>query len=174
MKFDPLVQYTEMARDSVTIVLKGSDGRFYVSSVDEPDRWTSSHHALSGAMESLSFTKEFWQSKMKPELRDSPRTARVDGVHYYIGDSNANTRAFRGFGGALFLVEFNDGRRVQTTNMWCQGTIPKALRTELPDNARFHATPYAMTGEQIDQWLAEGSIPHLNAERDENNLPPAR
>lgn len=168
MKFDPLVRYTEFARDGITIVLKGSDGRFYVSTVDQPDHWTQSTSSLAGAMEAFQFVKEFWGEKMKPELRDSPRTARIDGVHYHIGD---DSQRFRGFGGTQFLIEFNDGRRVRTTNLWCQGTIPKALRTELPDNAVFVAH---IADSLTQQWLDEGSIPHLNAERDENNLPPAR
>lgn len=58
----------------------------------------------------------------------------IDGTHYVIESENDN---FRGFGGARFQIEFNDGTKVITTNLWCQGEPKGYWRTQFPDNARF-------------------------------------
>lgn len=81
------------------------------------------------------FTCQFWTEKMVPHFRDSPMTARIGGRHYRIGPERAG--GFRGFGGARFIIQFHDGRKVVTTNLWSQGEIPEAYREQLPDNATF-------------------------------------
>jgi hypothetical protein len=136
MKFDPLVTYTDMVRNELTVIYRGSDGRYYVEDVDRPGEWNMSCHSFTEAMLSLNHALEFWQEKMGPRIFDNPRTARIDGVHYMVGDEKAGP-FMRGFGGSKFHITFNDGRQVTTTNLWCQGDIPKALRDKLPDNAVF-------------------------------------
>lgn len=69
------------------------------------------------------------------EKEDRSDCVVVDGVHYTIG--NERDSAMRGCGGARFKIKFNDGREVESTNLWCQGNIPPHLRDRLPDNARF-------------------------------------
>jgi hypothetical protein len=137
MRFDPLVRYTEMVRDDLSIVYKGDDGRFYVANADTPDQWDMSTTDFASAMGSLHHTREFWAEKRDPDIRDSLRTVRVNGTHFRIGPEDKDARGMRGFGGAKFIIMFHDGRRVVSTNLWCQGTIPKPLRGELPDNAEF-------------------------------------
>ncbi|MEV0149746.1 MULTISPECIES: hypothetical protein [unclassified Nonomuraea] len=63
-------------------------------------------------------------------------TARVvvDGEHYTIG---GDTGGFRGFGGRRFGIEWFDGRKATTRNLWHQGTVPAEWRHRYPDNARF-------------------------------------
>ena len=46
-------------------------------------------------------------------------------------------RGFLGFGGQRFDIEFLDGRRMTSTNLWCNGHIPERFKSRLPDNARF-------------------------------------
>lgn len=58
----------------------------------------------------------------------------VDGEHYTIG---GDTGAFRGFGGHRFDIEWFDGRKATTRNLWHQGTVPAEWRHRYPDNARF-------------------------------------
>jgi hypothetical protein len=41
----------------------------------------------------------------------------------------------RGYGGAKWRVQFLDGREVETSNLWHQGTVPEQYRRYLPDNA---------------------------------------
>lgn len=62
----------------------------------------------------------------------------VDGWHYIIApDAQRGFRGSIGHGGAEFIVEFHDGRRVITHNLWSQGHIPAHFRDRLPDNAVF-------------------------------------
>lgn len=60
----------------------------------------------------------------------------IDGTHYVICDEDSKS-SFRGFGGAKFQIEFNDGTRVVTTNLWCQGEPKGFWKQHFPDNARF-------------------------------------
>jgi hypothetical protein len=77
----------------------------------------------------------FWWEKI--QIKNDPRTARINGTHYLIGREEDK---FKGFGGQTFYIQFFDGRLVKTTNLWCQGEIPEVMRMVLPDNARFVAT----------------------------------
>jgi hypothetical protein len=80
------------------------------------------------------FTDMFWKDKI--EIKDDPRTVRINGQHFYIGkeDKKGNPE-WRGFAGKLFIIKFNDRRIVKTTNLWYNGTIPEKFRKELQDNA---------------------------------------
>lgn len=80
--------------------------------------------------------QDFWLDKL--EIKDDQKTARIDGVHYRVGPENAPYGEwFRGFSGRKFIIKFHDGRKVVTTNLWCQGHIPMKMREQLPDNAEF-------------------------------------
>ena len=65
-------------------------------------------------------------------------TVVVNGKRYTIGKEDPNL-LFKGFGGARFDIEFFDGRKIVSHNLWCQGDIPEEFRSypELQDNARF-------------------------------------
>jgi len=43
----------------------------------------------------------------------------------------------RGFGGAMWTIQFKDGREVQTNNLWCQSAIPEHFWDMFEVNARF-------------------------------------
>lgn len=77
---------------------------------------------------------DFWKSKV--EIKDNPNVARINGVHYFIGDEKG-TNSFRGFDGEKFRIKFHDGREVTTTNLWYNGKIPEEYMKELLDNAVF-------------------------------------
>ena len=79
------------------------------------------------------YEKHFWLNKIKH--KNDLNIARINGVHYYIGEEN--TYGMRGFDGAMFIIKFFDGRIVHTTNLWTQGKIPDEYIKELPDNAEF-------------------------------------
>lgn len=76
----------------------------------------------------------FWM--VYEESQDNPRHAIIDGMHYMVGAEEAS-RDFRGFAGRKFIVNFFDGRVVETTNLWHQGTILPWFRDRMPDNAEF-------------------------------------
>ena len=82
----------------------------------------------------ICFDCYFWEEKLL--IKDNPEVARINGSHYIIAPDNPNSY-FKGFGGAKFIIQFNDGRLVTTHNLWWQGTIPKHFKKLLPDNAIF-------------------------------------
>jgi hypothetical protein len=55
------------------------------------------------------------------------------GTHYAAGGETNEPARWRGFGGRRFLIRFNDGRELTTTNLWCQGRIPEGLIAKYPD-----------------------------------------
>jgi hypothetical protein len=76
---------------------------------------------------------DFWLNEV-----DHKNSVRIDGSHFQIGpDYPKGYRGSLGFGGREFHIEFNDGRRVVTHNLWSQGEIPDRFRDILPDNAKF-------------------------------------
>jgi hypothetical protein len=80
----------------------------------------------------------FWtgEGAALPGSVAEPRRVVVDGKHYVIGSGGNG-----GFGGRRFDIEFFDGRRVTTHDLWSQGTIPPKHRKRYPDNARFAPQP---------------------------------
>jgi hypothetical protein len=80
------------------------------------------------------FDCSFWLEKITMPEEDENRRVIVAGQHYMVG---ANTSGPRGFGGSKYTIHFNDGRTVETCNLWYQGEIPEKFRAWLPDNARF-------------------------------------
>jgi len=79
----------------------------------------------------------------------------IDGEHYMLGD---NTAGMKGFGGRRFDIEFFDGRRVTTTDLWFQGVIPPKWRERFPDNARFVQPEIdAVPREQLAQIILDAA-----------------
>lgn len=98
------------------------------------------HFTNSGTLEShkMCFNCNFWREQLvrDKELIGQHKTCMIDGTHYIICDENSKS-AFKGFGGAKFQIEFNDGTRVVTTNLWCQGEPTAYWKDKFPNNARF-------------------------------------
>jgi hypothetical protein len=90
----------------------------------------------------LCFSCWFWTEKIKD--KNKPQTVIAKGEMYWIGNEQY-TGSFRGFDGRKFIIEFNDGDIVTTTNLWFNGKIPERFREELKDNAKFinEENPYA-------------------------------
>lgn len=84
----------------------------------------------------LCFTCYFWLEKLEWHKAGDPNAVVVDGTHYHIGPETTSGM-FKGFGGRRFEIEFFNGRKVTTTNLWCQVDIPESWRERLPNNARF-------------------------------------
>lgn len=82
-------------------------------------------------------TCNYWRERLEDDKKYPPHTAcMIDGTHYVIGPEDDSSH-FRGFSGARFQIEFNDGTKVVTTNLWCQGEPRGYWREQFPDNARF-------------------------------------
>jgi hypothetical protein len=83
----------------------------------------------------LCFSCNFWCIRCLGV--ESLKSVRVNGLHYWIGNTCGGDKKFRGFGGRRFVIRFMGGREVTTTNLWHQGEIPEHFRERLPDNATF-------------------------------------
>lgn len=79
---------------------------------------------------------EFWERLLENDLKRSQQVAIIDGHHYVIEPEDDKSGS-RGFGGDKFVIHFNDGREVVTTNLWCQGEIPENYKDKFPNNANF-------------------------------------
>ena len=80
------------------------------------------------------FECSLWRKRLP--LVGNPDVAIIDGTLYTIGDEN-DPSPFRGFGGDKFVINFKDGRKVITTNLWCGGNISEYWKSQFPDNADF-------------------------------------
>lgn len=86
--------------------------------------------------------------ELKEKYSGHPKQVIVDSTHYFIGtepdpQSLSGTiynphGNFLGFAGRRFDIEFFDGRKVTSHNLWCQGDIVSWLRPQMPDNAKFN------------------------------------
>jgi hypothetical protein len=83
---------------------------------------------VNGECSNECFTKGFWQET----LNDT--AIIINGKCYHVGDED-DTSCFRGFGGARYKIQMNDGRIIETTNLWTNGIIPEEFAR--PDNAKF-------------------------------------
>jgi len=85
----------------------------------------------------LCFKCWFWIGHIREVY--SSMSVRVGGQHYRLSNPVMADpeRAGLGHGGAKFLIEFEDGRVVETNNLWHQGEIPERFSDRLPTNAKF-------------------------------------
>lgn len=85
------------------------------------------------------FTCDFWMEKIRWRTEKRSDCFVINGVHYKVGEElSPSVIALRGFGGSRFVIIANDdGRRIETRNLWCQGKVPDRFRDVLTDNATF-------------------------------------
>ena len=81
------------------------------------------------------FEKYYWAERLRN--KDSERQVVIEGRMYQIGNEDEPLGCFRGFDGAKFYIDFNDGRKIVTTNLWCNGDIPEEYKKGFPDNAKW-------------------------------------
>lgn len=80
--------------------------------------------------------EEYWEPKINdPSLLE--KRVIIEGVHYTLGKNGNKPGPHNGFGGRKFDIEFFDGRRVSTYDLWYQGVIPPIFQDRLPDNAKW-------------------------------------
>jgi hypothetical protein len=78
----------------------------------------------------LCFGCAFWELRAE---KGCPTV--IDGCTYTPGTRTSGE--FRGCGGRRFDIEYFDGRRVTTFDLWVGGVIPERWRNRIPDTARF-------------------------------------
>lgn len=81
----------------------------------------------------LCFIDDFWAEAHADYL--AGKRLVVDGQSYTIGPERAPSP--KGHGGRRFRIQYPDGRVVESTNLWSQGTIPERRRGRLADTATF-------------------------------------
>ena len=86
----------------------------------------------------LCFHCAFWTERVALD-QNNPDAVVAAGKHYIIGPEQPSYQGGRGFGGSHFRIFFQDGRVVDSTNLWMQGTIPESFRALMPDNARLES-----------------------------------
>lgn len=76
----------------------------------------------------------------------------VNGTHYHTESEDSN---WKGFGGRKWVIEFLDGEKVVTTNLFMDGTVKNGE----PDTARFlddegHPVGWVRVGEKgaLYEW----------------------
>lgn len=83
----------------------------------------------------------FWTEKCD-NFNDDDRAWVMGGVHYVVGkvfiESKHKGYNFRGHGGRRFTWVDKDGDDYESSNLWCQGIVPKLFRDRLPDNGKFN------------------------------------
>ena len=86
-------------------------------------------------------TCAFWDEHANTDRQAKPHQVFIaEGSHYLIGEEPTKAELLRysscyGYGGAEFRVKFHDGTTVVSHNVWCQGDIPDAWKSVMPDNA---------------------------------------
>ena len=127
------------------------------------------NHIPESYLDENCFDCSFWLKKINMPEEDEKRRVIVAGQHYMVG---ANTSGPKGFGGIRFAIHFNDGRTVETCNLWCQGEIPERFRTWLPDNARFIPIKKEKMKMcdffDVEDWMIIGPLSEDLAEEEKN------
>lgn len=83
--------------------------------------------------EGVCFTCAYWRVRIK-EKHD----VVIDGHIYSLGDvKKVPDSPNAGMAGRRFEVEFFDGRRVVTHDLWSGSTVPERYKQLIPDTARF-------------------------------------
>ena len=78
---------------------------------------------------------DFWITRSKQTSKD----VVISEDYRFLSIANEASSGSRGFGGANFLVTFNDGRTVKTSNLWSGGSIPEALYHLFEPNAKIES-----------------------------------
>lgn len=95
----------------------------------------------------MCFTCSFWTDRwgrhetQKDKQHPEAISFIVNGGAYIAYHTPGDTRGM-GFGGSLFIFERLDtGERIESRDVWHQGTVPNNFRKQLPDNAKIVPPP---------------------------------
>ncbi len=107
-----------------TCAICGSDYRESYSKSAELDRMVR---------EGICFNCAYWENRAAKPLPFAKTV--IDGCIYHPGKRTSGE--FRGCAGRRFDIEYFDGKRVTTFDLWVTGGIPARYRDRMPDTARF-------------------------------------
>lgn len=129
----------------------GDDGYRFVAYITGDGGDSTSWHFTEKAAQTeldarLAITARFWSEKLAwhdagDRTPDGGYVVRVDGGHFVANHLGVDPgvhehHLFVGFGGRTFRWrDLATGETRVSNDVWAQGTIPAALRDQLPDNA---------------------------------------
>ncbi len=122
--------------DLVELEPPEKDQPFYCSECGQRDLlcWMDSKRDLLLSRK-LCFDCSHWFDWVQFIANESHKRVVIDGRCYTVEPDRGSANA--GFGGSRFDIEWPDGRRVTTRNLWHAGAVPDHWRARLPDTARF-------------------------------------
>ena len=82
--------------------------------------------------EGVCFTCAFWRIRAAQK-----QETVIDGRIYSVGNINRAPGPHNGMAGRRFDIEYFDGRRVTTHDLWSGSEVPERYRQQIPDTARF-------------------------------------
>ena len=86
--------------------------------------------------EQLCFSCAFWEVHARNHEKGDDAII-VDGDRYHDAGNTDKRGGFMCHGGRKFKIKMDDGRIIETNNLWHQGDIPEFFRERLKDNAIF-------------------------------------
>jgi hypothetical protein len=101
-----------------------------------PDKYSNCPEKAIMQDKTLCFYCAFWHVLAR---NSKNKELVIDGHTYSIGrePTPGGDKWGLGFGGRRFDIEFNDGRKVTTHNLWAGSVVPERWRSEFPDTAKF-------------------------------------
>ena len=81
--------------------------------------------------EGVCFNCAFWRVRAAQK-----HDTVIDGRLYTVGNRPAGGST-NGMAGRRFDIEYFDGRRVTTHDLWAGGEVPERYKAQIPDTARF-------------------------------------
>jgi len=107
----------------------------YCGGKDRPGRWDNEIKDRMHS-EKRCFSCIHWFDAV--EQKDDDNCAIIDGNIYWVKDlSSTRHKVCLGFGGRVFHVEWHNGRKKTSNNVWHGGEIPKRFCGLLQNNAKF-------------------------------------
>ena len=88
--------------------------------------------------DNVCFSCAWWIKRAGMQNNSQSVITNIDNIFtaYWLGDEDASNH-FRGCDGRLFTIKFANGKIVKTTNLWCNGEIPKYIEDMFTVNAEF-------------------------------------
>lgn len=138
------------------------DGSSLVHFVEAWDRGGDTHTKVEVWHD---YADAFWAE----QIAGRSNAVVIDGDHYRIEpEPGPREPQMRGHSGRLFRIRFReDGRVVETRNLWHQGKIPPPWREQLPDNAEFIKAPERPASRLVSPRQEAPSFDELLADADQ-------
>lgn len=80
---------------------------------------------------------KYWFDIIDAYQKDDYKVAVVNGAVFAVCPRKDTNTKYNGFGGREFKIRFNDGKVIETNNLWNGSKIPENFASKLPNNAVF-------------------------------------